>query len=93
MTPADQLRDLLDVIAELAPRLRAAGIAGKVEAGGVAFDLLPAEAPESTQPSVSAEELAKQAEAADEAAAYGLPPGSKIPGFDRPPDLERKAST
>ena len=93
------LRERLALVTEYAGKLRAEGVTS-LEIDGIKLELTPYMAPERdvasdlvALPGKTAEDLAKEAEAADEAATFGLPPGSKLPGFTRPPDLQRKADS
>lgn len=84
-TDMPDLDQQLKTIAENARRLRDAGISGTVKVGDVEFTLEPVEQPveqRTDQPPTSTNSL-------DDAATYGLRPGSALPGFTDP--RQRKA--
>jgi hypothetical protein len=84
-TDMPDLAEQLKTIAENARRLRDAGISGTVKVGDVEFTLEPPD----IQPSNEAKRDATSTNALDDAATYGLPPGSAPPIFFTDP--RRKA--
>jgi hypothetical protein len=89
--PSD-LRERLETVIELAPKLRESGVSW-IEADGVKLKLTP-HIPADAIATIfaDAERDAAAAERADENATYGLPPDAQKPGFVRPADLPRKAN-
>lgn len=79
-TDMPDLAAQLRVIAESARSLRDAGITGTVKVGDVEFTLEPPELREQPQ----AQQSQASTNALDEAATYGLRPGSPLPGFIDP---------
>lgn len=76
--------ELLDLIAQKAPELRKAGVrAVTLDGDGFRVELErhvdePAPAP------AKQDEVVEPADPWNDPATYGLPPGSKVPGFTRP---------
>lgn len=78
--------DLLTLIAERAEALRKAGVSS-VQLDGVAFTLHPYQpAPVSERTDTDVDE---PADPLDDAATFGLPPGSRLPGFTRDDEAEQ----
>jgi hypothetical protein len=69
--------ELLDLIADRAPKLREAGIRGEVELAGMARFSVGEDNPDTTSTTTQAELIGDPLLDPD---TYGLPPGSKIPG-------------
>jgi hypothetical protein len=82
------LAETLRVIAENAPRLRAAGVQ-QLAIDGVSMVLAPPAPSAPADPPASTDE--EPTGDLDDPTTYGRPEGSSAPGFVRPDDLPRKA--
>jgi hypothetical protein len=69
--------ELLDLIADRAPKLREAGIRGEVELAGMARFSVGEDEREAGDATPAAEPIG---DPLDDPETFGLPPGSKIPG-------------
>jgi len=85
---AADISTTLRVIAEHAPKLRAAGV-HSLTVDGVSMVLLPPDP--APMPEQQATEDTSPTSDMDDPATYGRPEGSELPGFRRPEDLPRKA--
>lgn len=82
------LAESLRLIAEHAPKLRAAGVQS-LTVDGVSMVLLPPDPPAYVAPALTDEDE-QPVSLLDDPSAYGLPDGAEVPGFRRPDDLPRR---
>lgn len=76
MVNRDELAALLDTIADATPRLRDAGVRGRVKVGELEFEVGPGEVEDTT----TTKQAVDEGDPLDDPTTYGLPPGSPIPG-------------
>jgi len=80
--------DLLTLIAQKAPELRKAGVkAITLDGEGFRVELAP-HVEETTQQAAKQEEVVEPPDPWNDPQTYGLPPGAKVPGFNRPTKKE-----